>query len=136
MVLLAVKAFAGSKVQLIPTIGTEQKPGEQSLPFRFHGTAFVFAQLLYSIPLRLRHNSFLRIRHDEHILRIVGNPLFQLVGLGVGLEIAGAAGVFLPFQNPDDGLIAPAIRVLGHRLSLTASIQRLGRKNLILFKNP
>src|SRR5699024_813011 len=35
MVLLAVKAFAGSKVQLIPAIRTEQKPREQSLPFRF-----------------------------------------------------------------------------------------------------
>ena len=28
MVLLAVKALAGSKVQLVPAIGTEQKPGE------------------------------------------------------------------------------------------------------------
>ena len=80
--------------------------------------------------------SSLRIRYDEHILRRVGNPLFQLVGLGVGLEIAGASGVFLPFQNPYDGLIAPAIRVLGQRLSLTAGIQRLGRENLIPFKNP
>lgn len=50
----------------------------------------------------LRRDSFLRVRHDEYILRIVGNPLFQLVGLGVGLEIAGASGVFLPFYNADD----------------------------------
>ena len=33
-------------------------------------------------------------------------------------------------------MIAPAIRVLGQRLSLTAGIQRLGRENLIPFKNP
>ena len=86
--------------------------------------------------MRLRNDSLLRVWHDEHILRLVWNPLFQLVGLGVGLEIAGASGVFLPFQNPDDGLIAPAIRVLGQRLSLTAGIQRLGRENLTPFKNP
>ena len=84
----------------------------------------------------LRNNGFLRVRHDEHILRIVGNPLFQLVGLGVGLEITGAAGVFLSFQNPDDGLILPSIRILGQRLSLAAGIQGFDRKNLIAFKNP
>ena len=86
--------------------------------------------------MRLRNDCFLRIWHDEHILRRVGNPLLQLIGLGIGLEIAGTAGVLHPFQNPDDGLIAPAIRVLGQWLSLTAGIQRLGRENLIPFKNP
>ena len=57
MVLLAVKAFAGSKVQLIPAIRTEQKPSEQSLPFRFCGTAFVFSQLLHPVPLSLRNDA-------------------------------------------------------------------------------
>ncbi len=61
--------------------------------------------------------------------------LFQLVGLGVGLEITGAAGVFLPFQNPNDGLILPSIRILWQRLSFAAGIQRFGRENLIPFKN-
>ena len=84
----------------------------------------------------MRNDGFLRIRYDEHILRRVGNPLFQLVGLGVGLEIAGAAGIFLPFQNTDDGLTLPSIRILWQRLSLAAGIQSLGRKNLIAFKNP
>ena len=68
VVLLAVKVLAGSKVQLIPAIGTEQKPGEQSLPFRFCGTAFVFSQLLHPVPLSLRNDSFLRIRYDEHMI--------------------------------------------------------------------
>ena len=136
MILLALKALAGGEMELAAAVRAINKSCEQSLPFRFHRTAFVFAQLLHSVPLCLRNNGFLRVRHDEHILRIVGNPLFQLVGLGVGLEITGAAGVFLSFQNPDDGLIAPAIRILGQWLSLTAGIQRLGRENLILFKNP
>lgn len=60
----------------------------------------------------------------------------SIVGLGVGLEVTGAAGVFLPFQNPDNGLILPSIRILGQRLSLAAGIQSLGRKNLIALKNP
>ena len=84
----------------------------------------------------LRNDCLLCIRYDEHILRIIGNPLFQLVGLGVGFEVAGAAGVFLPFQNPDNGLILPSIGILGQRLSLAAGIQSLGRENLIPFKDP
>ena len=67
VVLLAVKVLTGSKVQLISAIGTEQKPGEQSLPFRFCGTAFVFSQLLHPVPLSLRNDCFLRIREDTHI---------------------------------------------------------------------
>lgn len=136
MILFALKALAGSKVELAAAVRAIQQPGEQSLPFRFRGAALVFAQLLHSVPLCLRHDRLLCIWYDEHILRIVGNPLFQLVGLGVGLEVAGAAGVFLPFQNPDDGLILPSIRILGQRLSLTAGIQSLGCENLIPFKNP
>ena len=136
MILFALKALAGGKVELAAAVCAIQQPGKQSLPFRFCGAALVFAQLLYSVPLCLRNDSFLRIRYDEHILRIVGNPLFQLVGLGVGLEIAGAAGIFLPFQNTDDGLILPSIRILWQRLSLAAGIQSLGRKNLIAFENP
>ena len=136
MILFALKALAGGKVELAAAVCAIQQPGEQTLPFRFCGAALVFAQLLHSVPLCLRNDCLLCIRYDEHILRIVGNPLFQLVGLGVGLEVAGAAGVFLPFQNPDDGLILPSIRILWQRLSLAAGIQGFGRKNLIAFKNP
>ena len=87
VVLLAVKVLAGSKVQLIPAIGTEQKPGEQSLPSRFCGTAFVFSQLLHPVPLSLRNDCFLRIREDTRIFDGIRNPLLQLIGLGIGLEI-------------------------------------------------
>ena len=45
MVLLALKALAGGKVELAAAIGTKQKPGEQSLPFRFCGAALVFCFL-------------------------------------------------------------------------------------------
>ena len=114
MVLLAVKAFAGSKVQLIPAIGTEQKPGEQSLPFRFCGTAFIFSQLLHPVPLSLGNDCFLRIREDPHIFDGIGNPLLQLIGLGIGLEIAGTAGVLHPFQNTHNRLTNPMVRAFRH----------------------
>ena len=142
MVLLAVKAFAGSKVQLIPAIRTEQKPREQSLPFRFCGTAFVFSQLLHPVPLSLRNDCFLRIREDTHIFDGIGNPFFQLVGLGIGLEIAGTAGVLHPFQNTRNRLSNPMVRTLRHLLPLFGvrmvfrlfGIQRLGSQHLILLQ--
>lgn len=123
-------------MELAAAICTIQQPGEQPLPRCFCGAALIFAQLLHSVPLCLRNDCLLCIRYDEHILRIIGNPLFQLVGLGVGFEVTGAAGVFLPFQNPDDGLILPSIRILGQQLSLAVGIQSLGCENLIPFKNP
>ena len=35
MVLLALKALAGGKVQLVSAVRAEQKHGEEALPFRF-----------------------------------------------------------------------------------------------------
>ena len=52
-ILFPFKALAGGKVKLAAAIGTEQKSGKQSLPFRFYGAAFVFPQLLYPVPLSL-----------------------------------------------------------------------------------
>ena len=117
VILFALIALAGGKMELAAAVCTKQKTGEQSLPFCFCRTAFAFSQFLYSIPLCLRNDGILRIGYDEHIFRIVGYPLFQLIGLGVGFEVAGAAGVFLPFQNADNGLILPSIRILWQRLS-------------------
>ena len=76
MILFALKALAGGKMELTAAVCTIQQPGEQSLPFRFRGAALIFAQLLHSVPLCLRNDGFLRIRYDDHILLIVGNPLF------------------------------------------------------------
>ena len=45
VILLAIKALACGKVELAAAIGTEQKPGEESLPFRFCGTAFVMGRI-------------------------------------------------------------------------------------------
>ena len=142
MVLLVVKAFAGSKVQLIPAIRIEQKPREQSLPFRFCGTAFAFSQLLHPVPLSLRNDCFLRIREDTHIFDDIGNPFLQLIGLGISLEIAGTAGVFHPFQNTRNRLTNPMVRALRHFLTLfwvrmvfrLFGIQRLGSQHLILLQ--
>ncbi len=142
MVLLVVKAFAGSKVQLIPAIRIEQKPREQSLPFRFCGTAFAFSQLLHPVPLSLRNDCFLRIREDTHIFDGIGNPLLQLIGLGIGLEIAGTAGVLHPFQNTRNRLTNSMVRALRHFPTLfwvrmvfrLFGIQRLGSQHLILLQ--
>ena len=80
MVLLVVKAFAGSKVQLIPAIGTEQKPVEQSLPFRFCGTAFVCPQFLYPFKDGFLNDCFMGIAENRLLFFCGGNPLFQFVG--------------------------------------------------------
>ena len=52
VILLALKALTCGKVELAATIGTEQKIGEESLPFRFCGAALVFPQFLHSVKLR------------------------------------------------------------------------------------
>ena len=78
VILFALKALACGKMELAAAIGTEQKSGKQSLPFRFCRAAFVFPQFLYPVKLCLRYNRFLCIRQIEHILRLVGNPLFSL----------------------------------------------------------
>ena len=44
VILLALKALACGKVELAAAIGTKQKTGEESLPFRFCGAAFVGAE--------------------------------------------------------------------------------------------
>ena len=124
MILFALKALAGGKVELAAAVRAIQQPGEQPLPFRFCGAALVFAQLLYSVPLCLKNDCLLCIRYDEHILRIVGNPLFQLVGLGVGLEITGAAGIFLPFQRSKMRLTTGAASSSRIHLSLSFGSQR------------
>ena len=111
MILLSLKALAGGKVELVAAIGTEQKPGEQSLPFRFSGAAFVFAQLLYSVPLCLGDDGFLCVLQNIHILRVIGKSLFELEGFGVGLEITGAACVLNPFQNTDHRIVIPTVGV-------------------------
>ena len=123
-------------MKLAAAIGTEQKSGKQSLPFRFYGAAFVFPQLLYPVKLCLRYNRFLCIRQIEHILRLVGNPLFQLVGLGIGFEVAGTARVLLPLQNCHNGLVAPVVRSFRQRLALAFGIQRSCGQNLLFFQNP
>ena len=136
VILLALKAFACGKVELAAAIGTKQKPGEQSLPFRFCGAAFVFPQFLHPVKLCLRYNRFLCVRQIKHILRLIGNPLFQLVGLGISLEVAGTACVLLPFQNPYNGLVAPVVRSFRHRLFLSLGIECLCGQNLLFFQNP
>ena len=136
VILLALKAFACGKVELAAAIGTKQKPGEQSLPFRFCGAAFVFPQFLHPVKLCLRYNRFLCVRQIKHILRLIGNPLFQLVGLGISLEVAGTACVLLPFQNPYNGLVAPVVRSFRHRLFLSLGIECLCSQNLLFFQNP
>ena len=53
VILLALKALTCSEVELAAAIGTEQKTGEESLPFRFCGAACVFPQFLHPVKLRL-----------------------------------------------------------------------------------
>ena len=65
-------------MKLAAAIGTEQKSGKQSLPFRFYGAAFVFPQLLYPVKLCLRYNRFLCIRQIEHNEQVIQHLLLLI----------------------------------------------------------
>lgn len=101
-----------------------------------------FSQLLHPVPLSLRNDCFLRIREDTHIFDGIRNPLLQLIGLGIGFEIAGTAGILHPFQNTHNRLTNPMIRAIRHLLALFRirmvfrlfGIQRLGSQHLILLQ--
>lgn len=64
------------------------------------------------------------------ILLSVMQPLFQLVRLGVGLEIHRAASVFRTLQYPRHRFRTPLIGLLWQRLSVPLGVMSLDGQNL------
>ena len=122
-------------MELAPAVGADHQTGEQSLPLRLGHAALVLAKFLHPVPLFFRHNGLLGIRQDEHIFQGVGNALLEFVGLGVGFEITGAAGVLHPFQDVDHGLLNPVAGALRQRLSLLLGIEGLDRQHLVCLQD-
>lgn len=59
----------------------------------FSRSALICPQLLYPFPYLFVDNCRLGVGKDTVVFRVVVNPLFQFMGLGVGLEIYGTARV-------------------------------------------
>ena len=58
-------------------------------------------------------------------------PLFQLVGFGIGLEVHRTAGVLWSFQDPRNRLRTPLIRLLWQRLPVTLGVVSLNRQDVL-----
>ena len=136
VILFPLKALAGSKMELAAAVCTEQQAGEESLAVSLGHTALVLPKLLHTIPLRLRNDGLLRVRENDHIFRLVRDPLLELIGPGIGLEAASAARVLLTLQYIHDRLLSPMIGALRKRLSFPCRIQGLGSRNVIILQDP
>ena len=135
MILLPAKTLAGTEVHPAAAVGAYKDAGEKTFPFRsLDGAVPFLPQFLNPIPLFLRNDCFLRILYDEHVLHPIGDALFQLIGFGEGFEVAGAAGILHPLQNPHYGGIFPMIREGWQRLSTAFGIYCFGRGNLVFLQ--
>ena len=93
--------------------------------------ALVFPQLLHPCKNLLVDNGRLGIGKKPLILWGVMQPLFQLVGFGIGLEVHRTAGVLWPLQYPRDRLWTPLVRLLRQRLSVPLGIVSFNRQNVL-----
>ncbi len=105
------------------------------MPLTLGDAALVLPQLLYPVPLFLRNNGLLCTGQDEHILFGVGNALFELIGLGIGLEVADTTSVLHPFQDTNHRLLMPVTGTLRRGLTFTHSIEGLDRWHLVSFED-
>ena len=98
------------------------------MPFGLLGrAALVFPQLLHPRKNLFFDNGWLGIGKNPLVLQGIMQPLFQLVGFGIGLEIHCAAGVLWPLQDSRHRFRTPLIRLLGQRLSVPLGIVSFNR---------
>ena len=97
---------------------------------RLAGAALVLPQLLYPRKDLFIDNGRLGIGENPLVLRGIMQPFFQLVGLGIGLEIHRTAGVLWPLQNSRNRLGTPLVRLLRQRLSVPLGLVGLDRKDV------
>lgn len=103
-------ALIEMKVQIVPAVGTDQKPGEH-IALAFVGAALAnFAPLLLHLfKNRPFDNRLVNILEDDPILTVILQPLFVFVGFGVGLEVENVTAILLR-ENVSDGGTVPHIR--------------------------
>ena len=83
-------------VQIVTAIGTDQQTREHTRrSVLFLALADLSPLLLDLLPNRTLHDGRMYVLENRPILRVVINALFQLVGLGIGLEVHNIAAVFL-----------------------------------------
>lgn len=87
------------------------------------GAALVLPQLLYSCKNLFVHNGRLGIGKNPPVLWGIIQPLFQLVGFGIDIEVHCAAGVFWTLQYSRDRLRTPLVRLLRQRLSVLLGVE-------------
>lgn len=93
--------------------------------------ALVLPQFLYPRKDLFVDNGGLGIGENPLVLRGVMQPLFQIVGLGIGLEVHRTAGVFRTLQYPCNRLRTPLVRLLRQRFSVPLGVVGLNRRDVL-----
>ena len=111
-------ALIEMEVQVVSAVSTDQKAGEHVV------LAFVGAALADFSPLLLHllkygpfDNRLVDVLEDDPILTVILQPLFVLVGFGVGLEVENVTAILLQRQDFGHGGTVP----LGSGLLLALS---------------
>ena len=115
MVLPLLKVVGGAVAHFCPAVSTVNHAGEQAALSGFCPSVALLADLLHLVKDFLLNDS--RMGVVEY--RLLLNGCFPLLlvpdGVGVGLEINRTAGVFPSFQNMNNGIGVPVVRISGFR---------------------
>lgn len=111
MVLPLLKVVGGAVAHFCPAISTVNHAGEQAAFSCFCPSVALLADFLHLVKDFLLNDS--RMGVVEYRLLLNGRFPLLLVpdGVGVGLEINRTAGVFPSFQNMNNGIGVPVVRI-------------------------
>ena len=115
MILPLFKVVGGAVAHFCATISAIDHAGKQAALARLYPAVTLLANLLHLVKDLLLNDR--RVGVVEN--RLFFNRRFPLLlvpdGVGVGLEIDGASRVFPPFQNVNDRVGVPMVRISGFR---------------------
>ena len=115
MVLPLLKVVGGAVAHFGPAVSAVNHAGEQAALSGFCPSVALLADLLHLVKDFLLNDS--RMGVVEY--RLLLNGCFPLLlvpdGVGVGLEVNRTARVFPPFQNVNNGIGVPVVRISGFR---------------------
>lgn len=115
MILPLLKVVGGAVPHFRSAVGTVDHAREQTTFARFRSAVTLLPDLLHLVKDLLLNDRRVSIVEN----RLFFNGRFPLLlvpdRIGVGLEIDGASRVFPPFQNMNNGIGVPMVRISGFR---------------------
>ena len=106
-------ALVEMEVEVIAAIGTHQQTGKH-IAFPIVGTALAYlpSLLLDLLPHGAVNDRLMHILENDPVFTVILDPLFVLIGFGIGLEVEDIAAILLQGQYLCDGGAVPFRRRL------------------------